>query len=548
MRAVIIRLTWIAIAVAVLYGCAQVARLVPQVQREASLSSSVFTSAFVAGDYPTNHFDNRRTGWNPHETILTTSNVNSSRFGRLWTAQIDSRAYAQPIVAMAENVGGATHNVVFVGTANDSLYAFDADSGSVLWHRSLGTAVPQSFYNKTDFSPSLGIMGSPAYDRSRHSLYVLAATLVTTNGKQHILQTLHQISVSDGKDIHAPVSIAGSTTLANGTSLSFDADVTPNRAALLEANGNIYIAFGSFDDAYGRSQHGWVFAYNASTFAQVGFFCLSRQVAPDGKYRASVWQSGIGPAADANGNIFFATGDGYTDGVYDFGDSAVRLPPNLSAGGLQFWAPPTWQMDYSLDKDLGSGALMLLPTQPGTYPQLLWVDGKQYHGYLMNADKLTGISSSANPGFVAEKATHVIYGAATFFQDSNGVAWLYTSDDTANAAYLAQYKVTTSPKYSITLVNRAHTPFTRINGATPTVSSNGNTPGTAIVWYLDRPQSTGPVMLYALDASNISNQLFNAVSGQWTISSDFAFLEPTVANGKVYVASDYELTAFGLLH
>lgn len=510
----------------------------------------------MPGDYPTNHFDDRRTGWNPYETALTTSNVNSSSFGHLWTAAVDSRVYTQPIVAMGESVAGGVHNVVFVGTMNDSLYAFDADTGAGLWSVSFLNPpavqiVPQSFFgNCQTFGPSMGIVATPVYDRSTHSLYVLVATLEQdTSGAEHIHQRLHQINVADGTDLQTPVDIAGTTTYNDGTPLAFNPDVEPSRPALLESEGNIYIGFASFDGLYRSQSHGWVFAYNASTFAQVGYFSTERlnngTVALGGP-----WMAGIGMSADANGNVFFATADGAWDGMWAFSDSVLKMTPTLDNSQVQFWTPWTYAHDNTNDDDLGSAGVMLLPPQRGLWPNLLWTGGKNKRAFLINADQLTGLSTTANKGYIRNVQTRAIIGGSTFYQDANGVAWVYDSDDSTNASYLAQYKISTGNtiyNYKIALLYRAPVPFGRIGGAEPIVSSNGSTPGSAIVWYTDRPAGTGPIPLLAFDASNISNELINVTAGQWTIEGTGALLAPTVANGKVYVASDYELEAFGEL-
>jgi hypothetical protein len=515
-----------------------------------------FPTSFVPGDFPTNHFDDNRTGWNPDETILTTSNVNSNSFGKIWSASIDSRSYTQPIVAMAETVVGSTHDVVFAGTQNDTLYAFDADTGALLWTRSFTnpptvTVVPDSYFgNCQTFAPSIGITSTPVYDRSTHSLYVVVATLEGTSPNQAVHFRLHQISVNSGSDMQAPADITGSTTDYQGNPVVFQAQYQAQRPSLLESNGNIYIAFGSFDDLFHQYARGWIFAYSASTLQQLGFYVTVRGAPayigtdPTPYYMGSMWGSGVGPAADANGNVWFLTANGPADGTWNFGDSVMELPPNLSGTQLHFFTPVNYNTLDANDLDFGSAGLTLLPPQSGKYPNLVWADGKAGIGYLINAGKLGGFAPSSG-GYLKNVRTRAIYGAAAFYQDSSGIPWIFTSNDT-NPDYIASYKIGTAP-YSITLTAIAPTPMGRLGGTIPIVSSNGSTRGTAIVWYLDRPKSTGPIPLYALDASNVAHQLYTATAGQWIINGTGALLEPAVANGKVYVASDYEITAFGLL-
>jgi PQQ-like domain len=517
----------------------------------ANAHAGQFPTAFVPGDYPTNQFDDARTGWNPNETILKTSNVKSGSFGKLWTKTLDSRTYAQPIVAMQESIGGHTHNVVFVATLNDTLYAFDADSGASLWTRSFLTStdkiVPKTFFgDNAAFEPTLGIVSTPVYDRSKHSLFIVVCTWEETAGEHHMVYKLHRIAVSSGADAQTAVTITGTTTLSTGAKYTFDADKQPQRPALLDSNGNIYIGFGSFDDAYESLSRGWLFAYNATTFAQVGSFMTEKLDTGTGSFLGGFWAGGIGPAADTS-HIYAVSGNGPYDGNWNWGDSVLRFSPSLAGGPAQYFTPAN---DAYLSKDnldLGSGGGMLLPTLTGTpHPDLLWALGKNNQVFLLDRTNLTGLSTTAKPGYLASIPTHTMMGGEACYVDSSKTAWVYSIDDTNPKAYMGQFKIITSPSYSIVETEKAATPFTRLNGATIEVSSNGSTAGTAIVWYIDRPLDEGPLTLYAYNAANISQQLWSGNAGQWTINEIGQFIEPTVTNGKVYVASDYELVALGL--
>lgn len=515
-----------------------------------------FPTAFLPGDYPTNHFDDRRTGWNPNETVLNVTNVAPSTFGVVWTAPTDSRSYAQPLVAMQEMVGGAPHNVVFVGTSNDTLYAFDADLGTLLWSTSFQnaaagvTAVPDTFFKGClTFAPSLGITQTPIYDRSTHSLYVVAATLEGPAGQQHIYYRLHQISVATGLDMQSPALISGSVVAFDGSTLTFNPDVEADRPGLLESNGNIYIGFGSFDDFYANESHGWIFAYTAAMFAPVGVFATTRGALVNNTYLGSIWAGGHGIAADDNGNVYFATGNGPLDGTYNFGDALIKLPATLASSQLQFFSPSNNETLFADDKDLGSGGPVLFPVQTGKYPDLVWLEGKNDNAYLINADLLTGISSSTNKGYIRSIKTRAIFGSGAFYQDLSGTSYYYTNDALL-PTHLARYTITigkTNAAYTVTKTSVSTVGFTRLGGATTVVSSNGTAPGTAIVWYIDRPTSTGPLNLYAYDATNLTTPLFSGVAGQWSIAGSGALIEPTVTNGKAYVAADNQITAFGLL-
>lgn len=437
----------------------------------------------------------------------------------------------------------------------DTLYSFDADTGAPLWTRSFQnpsggvTAVPQSFYgNCLTFGPSLGIVATPVYDRLTHTLYVLASTLEGPSGNQHIVHRLHQIAVLDGSDAQPPAVISGSSTYSDGTMLAFNPDVQPDRPALLESNGTIYVGFGSFDDFYPSVSHGWIFAYSATTLTQVGAFVTERANVGDNYFLGSLWGGGGAIAADTNGNVFFSTGNGHVDGIWNFGDSVVVLSPSLSAAPISFFAPSNNATLFSQDLDLGSGGPLLFPPQPtGKHPNLLWIQGKNNISYLLDRDHLTGISSLTNKGFLASTKTHAFFGTPAFYQDAAGVPWVYSNDAPPGpSARLVQYQIVTSPSYKIVKHATAPIPFLRFS-ATPVVSSNGTTPGSAIVWYLDRPLTTGTVPLYAFDASNVATELYGASAGSWTINGSGALIQPTVTNGKVYVATDNQIVAFGLL-
>jgi PQQ-like domain len=510
-----------------------------------------FPTAFVPGDYPTNQFDDLRTGWNPNETVLNTTNVNSISFGQLWTATLDSRVYAQPIVAMQENVAGGTHNVVFVATLNDTLYAFDANTGASLWTRSFLTStdkiVPKDFFgDNAAFEPTLGIVSTPVYDRSTHSLYLVVATLEKTAGVNNMIYRLHQVAVSNGADLQTPVVITGTTTLSDGTSYTFDSNKQPQRPALLDANGNIYVAFGSFDDAYQSLTRGWIFAYSASTLAQVGYFMTEKATTSSDSFLGDFWAGGIGPSADSS-HIYAVSGNGPYDGQWNWGDSVLRFVPSMAGGPVQHWTPANDAYLSEDNLDLGSGGALLLPTLTGTaHPYLLWTQGKNNEVYLLDRTNLTGLSTSGRPGYLASIPDHTLMGGEACYVDSTNTAWVYSIDDSNPKAYMGQFQIVTSPSYSIVETEKAATPFTRLNGATMEVSSNGSTPGTAIVWYIDRPLDEGPLTLYAYNAANVSQQLWSGTAGQWTINEIGQFIEPTVTNGMVYVASDYELVALGL--
>jgi hypothetical protein len=270
----------------------------------------------------TYHNDNARTGQNTRETTLSPTNVNSNQFGKLFTTVVDGYVYAQPLYLSNVSIQGGTHNVLYVATEHNSVYAIDADSGAIYWQVSLtpagGTTISITAVLKCgDLSPEAGISGTPVIDINSGILYVVAGSVV--NGA--VVQYLHAIDVRSATEkFGGPVLIHGSApgtaTDGNGTTVTFNALYENQRAGLLLEGGHVVIAWASHCDV--DPWHGWVMSYNAGTLAQEGVFNPSA----DGRANG-VWMTGGGPAADANGNVFFATGTGTWNGTTDYGDSIL---------------------------------------------------------------------------------------------------------------------------------------------------------------------------------------------------------------------------------
>jgi outer membrane protein assembly factor BamB len=320
----------------------------------------------------TNRNDISRDGLNSNEVLLSSSTVNSNQFGKLFAFNVDGYAQAQPLYMSALTVNGATHNVAFVATMHDSVFAIDADTGVQLWQTSLlypsgATTVPMSAQGcggVTGFD-EVGILGTPVIDPSTNTLYVVAKTDVS--GTYYFY--LHALDVTTGLEkFGGPTSIT-----ATIGSLTFNVLDELQRPGLLESNGSIYIGFGSNGcDITGR---GWFFAYNASTLQQEAVMTTQ----PDNSYGSSIWQGGTGPAADSLGNIYFATANGQFDyGTSDLGDSVLQL--TLGSGGFtlaDYFTPFDQANMYDNDLDLGSCGPVLLPTQTNSStPNLILTSGK----------------------------------------------------------------------------------------------------------------------------------------------------------------------------
>ena len=349
----------------------------------------IFSAALQAQvNVTTYHNDNARTGQNTQETILTPANVNSSQFGKLFSVSVDGWVYAQPLYLSNVTIGGGTHNVLYVATEHDSLYAIDADSGTIYWQVSLipsgGTTVNSSTdLGCGDLVPEIGITGTPVIDTSTKTIYLVAKSKV--NGS--LVQYLHAIDVvTKAEKFGGPVliqaTVPGTASDGNGTTVSFSPHFENQRAGLLLENGHVVIGWSSHCDI--NPWHGWIMSYSASTLAQEAAFNTSADGSANG-----VWMSGGGLAADSNGNIFFATGNGTWNGTTDYGDSIVKLGP--PSGGkfpvVDYFTPYNQSSLSGGDTDVASGGLVLLPNL-SSGQQLLTQMGKEGKMYLIDRNNM----------------------------------------------------------------------------------------------------------------------------------------------------------------
>lgn len=349
-------------------------------------------------DVLTVHNDNARTGVNSQETILTPANVNAQQFGKLFSLPTDGYVYAQPLYESNVIIPGkGPHNVVFIATENDSVYAYDADSNAgpnsvPLWKVNLGTPVPQSDVISGDMVPVVGITGTPVIDPSTQTIYLVAKT--KENGQYY--QRLHALDVATGAEkfggpvtIQASVSGVGDGTDGKGN-VPFNALREHQRSGLALSNGVVYISWASHGD--NNPYHGWVIGYNAQTLQQVMAF----NDTPNGQ-RAGIWQAGMAPAIDDSGNLFFATGNGVYDanmpGGYEYGDSMLKLDP-VQQKIVDYFTPFNQASLNAADDDLASGGVILLPDQPGAHPHLLVGAGKEGRIYLVDRDKMGGYNTN----------------------------------------------------------------------------------------------------------------------------------------------------------
>lgn len=497
----------------------------------------------------TYHNDVQRTGQNLSETILTPANVSVATFGKVFSFPVLGNIYAQPLYMPGVSLPGkGVHNVVFVATENDSVYAFDAggNPSTPLWRRSFLdpaqgiTSVPQSDVGGP-ITPEYGITGTPVIDATTGTMYLV--TFTKENGSY--VQRLHALDITSGKDKSgSPVVIAASvkgTGVGNDGqgNIPFQPKIQLQRPALLLSGGVVYIAWGSFNDM--GPYHGWIMGYSAATLQQVAVWNST----PDGA-AGSIWQGGSGLAQDPAGNLWVMTGNGTFDvnlGGRDYGESMVKLAftnPGLKA--INYFTPFNEQKLNDSDQDLGSGGIMLLPLQNAPVPRLGIGAGKGGTIYLVNRSN----PGQFHVGDDSQIVQSIAHGAGIASSNNNFSTPAYWNE---NVYFLGNNDVLRQYPMSGGLLQTPAITGTHVYGfpgATPAVSGNGNTNG--IVWTLERIP-LGNAVLHAYDASNVARELYN--SNQSGTRDQFGavvkFVVPTVANGKVYVGAKGHLVLFGLL-
>jgi hypothetical protein len=510
-----------------------------------SASATVYITNY-AGTF-THHNDNLRTGQNTNETVLTPSNVNLSQFGKLFSYTMDGIAFASPLYVANVNIPGqGFHNVVYVATEHDSVYAWDADglSTSPLWQVSfLGpgvTTVPCGDTGECgDIPNEIGITGTPVIDQASGTLYLVARTKEGVN----YVQRLHALDISTGVEkFGGPVviqaSVAGSGEGSQNGQLPFNTLKQNQRPALLLSNGVLYIGWASHGDQ--RPWHGWVMAYNPTTLQQVMVYCVS----PDG-YGGGIWASGGGLGADSSGNLFFNTGNGdftANAGGRDYGDSVVKLSPSGTVS--DYFTPYDQANMESQDLDLASAGPVLLVDQPGPNPHLLITAAKTGTIYVVNRDNM-GHFNEGNDNQIVQSLVGILphggieegnFSAPAFF---NGYVYFAAVYDTLKAFQLTNGLLSNGPTSQSLDVypNR---------GGTFAVSGNGNANG--IIWAVqDNNPANG--VLHAYDAGNLASELYNTnqAGTRDTLGIASKFSIPLVANGKVFVGAQSQLVVYGLL-
>jgi hypothetical protein len=465
-------------------------------------------------------------GANTDELALTPASVNSSSFGLEWTVAVDGLVSAQPLYMNALTINGAPHNVVFVATENDSVYAFDGDTGAVLWQASLipqgTTAVTASMIQYTSGQQVFGIMGTPVIDPNTNTMYVVGET--AEQNATYFPHRLHALDLTTGAE-----KFGGPVLISNP-------QMQPvhklQRPGLLLAGGEVYVGIGALQDK--NPYNGLLFAFNAATLAQDAVWVPTATGTQGG-----VWTGGASPTVDEHGNIYIAIGQGTFDGVTNYGEAAVRLSPSLQV--LDYFAPYNYATYDAADLDLGSNGVMVVPDQDGPYPHELITCGKAAPIYVLNRDNMGQVGTSSDSviqeisgqvgvppsGSTVQSpcvAPPAIWGQNVYFGGKNDVLKMFTLNPSTGML-------------SLTPVSQDTVAYGG-PGADAVISSNGSTDG--IVWALNiKTQS-----LRAVDATNVANAFYN--SGTLTPGGVFSWEIPTVVNGHVYVGGMTTVFAFGL--
>ena len=497
----------------------------------------------------TYHYDNYRSGWNSAEKTLTPNAVHGFSFGVQVTVPLDDQVDAQPLVVpkvkiTAGNYQGL-HNVVYVATDNNSIYAIDTTSGTVLLQPNFGPPVVTPLGCGRN-NPDVGINSTPVIDLTSNTLYAMVYTQQSSGPAYY----LHALDLGSLTDKVPPQLVSASHTLSDGSTFPFNATYQRQRPGLLLANGNIYAGFGSFCDFSPNLSRGWVLGWQTGTLTPLpGNELTDMQASDTGDFfLASVWMSGYALASDDSGNVLFVTGNSDKsvltyDGVTDIQESVVAVSSDLSTVVDLFTPDDVFDLDQH-DLDFGSGGVMVLPDQPGSTPELAVAVGKTGSMFFMNEQNLGGYNPESN-NVLGTYAVGPCWCGQSYFVDPTDAAGRVVS---SGGSRIIVWKVLTSPAPSLTEVTTSPKLTTPDTGFFTTVSSNGTS--NPIIWALSRnsgKQTT--ISLYAFQpdlGGTTMKTLYTGTAGTWPVDGTNSNLVPVVANGRVFVASYKELVILGL--
>jgi hypothetical protein len=495
----------------------------------------------LAESVATYHGDTLRTGWNKNEKTLTVANVGGGGFGLQAMTTLNSQVDAQPLVIPKQKIAGhGVHTVVYVVTGGDTLYAIDGKTGAVLQSRNFGTPVPESALpgGCNNNGSTVGITSTPAIDTASGTMYLIADTYENNAA----VFRLHAVSLSTLQDVISPVVITASAPLSDGSTYTFNPTGSRQRAALLLAGNKIYAGFSSYCDQAASTTRGWLLGWNTSNLAPLAHNQLQDAV-PNGLssfFLNAIWMSGYGPStASANNTIYLVTSnsDKNTYGSADRDESVLKITPDLASTTSFYTDPNRANLDQG-DADLGAGGAMLAPDQPGLDPKLLFAAGKTGTMYMFDR------SADAGLGLLGSYPIGGCWCGPSYFTGSDKVGRVVTS----GGSNVIIWKINTPSNAAASLTQQFSTAIT--SGEDPgfftSISSDGTTAGTAVIWAVGRPTNVpGTMPLYAIDPGT-GKIIFKANAGNWVSSNSDADTVPTVANGRVYVATYQELAIFGL--
>ena len=505
-------------------------------------------SVTFAQDVVTYHNNNARTGLNSSETTLTLSNVNSASFGKLFTLSVDGLVDAEPLYLSAVPVGGVTHNLLIVVTEHGSVYAFDADSGAVLWHITTLKSGETTSDDRgcSQVTPEIGITSTPVISRPPGTNGVIYTVAMSKDSAHAYHQRLHALDAASGKELfNGPVEISakypGNGDNSSGGFVIFDPAQYKERSALLLTGGIVYLSWASHCDI--RPYTGWIMGYNRTTLAQVSVLNLT----PHGN-EGAIWGSGAGLAADSSGNIFLLDANGVFDETLnssgfpsgaDYGNAFLKLTTQSGLAVADYFEMDNQQQENDADTDLGSGGAIVLPPirdSAGTIWYLAAGAGKDANLYLVNRNAMGKFNPTVNniyqelPGALSGgiRSTPAFFAGKLYF---GPVGQPILAFEFNNARLLNAPVAQTANTFGYP-------------GAAPSISSNRNQNG--IVWAV---QNLNPAVLRAYNATNLqllytSNQ---AANGRDHFGAGNKFITPLIAHGKVYVGTTTGVGVFGLL-
>jgi len=491
----------------------------------------------------TYHNDNARTGQNLTEQILTINNVKTS-FGKLFEVPVDGLVDGQPLIKTEVTIPGmGTHNVLYVATENDTVYAFDADSGAELWHVSvLGAGeIPSDDRGCSQVTPQIGITSTPVIDPTAgpNGIIYVVAMSKTSSGTSTYFQRIHALDMTTGaEELGGPVKVTA--TFSPGP--AFSTKQYKERTGLLLLNGQLITAWASHCDD--SPYNGWIMAYNQNTLAQTSVL----DVTPSGS-EGAIWQAGGGLAADSAGNIYLLDGNGTFDANVnsngfppkgDFGNGFLKLSNSSALAVADFFEPWNTVSESNADADLGSGGAMVLPDmvdKNGVTQHLAVGAGKDGNIYLVSRDNMGKFNTKTNDN---SNAYQVLTGALSNGAWSmpayfNGSVYYGGVSDSLQAFAFSQAKLVAMPS------SKSSESY-GYPGTSPSVSANGTS--NAIVWAVENGSSGG--VLHAYDATNLATELYKSSTVPADSFADNKFITPTIANGKIYVGTPSSVAVFGL--